>query len=219
MGEELQEDEVVVLVGDDAGEVVGFAEEEAARVVFGGDGGEIGAEPEGGADTGTHVAEVLSAAGSGLVRDEAEGDLRGRAVEGGAVRDPAAVDDGDERSGRDFTVVDVGFCAGIDRTFEFFDVGSVDPQVARSETVRRTSRDGGDGTGDFGSGRRVRRECLEVYGMCHLTMVAWLEPTLGSGVGALHKVYDEVGDLGLDRDLSRLSRSVRLLPPLCKPSM
>ena len=33
LGEELQEDEVVVAVGDDAGQVVGFGEDEAVRVV------------------------------------------------------------------------------------------------------------------------------------------------------------------------------------------
>jgi hypothetical protein len=40
LGEELEEDEIVVAIGDDAWEIVGFGEDETVGVVGFGDGGE-----------------------------------------------------------------------------------------------------------------------------------------------------------------------------------
>ena len=61
LGEELEENEVVVAVGEDAGEVVGFGEDEAVGVVGGGDWGEFSAELEGGGDAEAEVVEILLA--------------------------------------------------------------------------------------------------------------------------------------------------------------
>lgn len=108
LGEELEDDEVVVAVGDDAGEVVGLGEDEAAGVVFHGLGGYFVAEGEGGEDS---LAELLEVGGSGecgFVRDDSYCDLRRGAVEAGAEGDAAAVHDGDECSGLDLGGADWG---------------------------------------------------------------------------------------------------------------
>ena len=99
LGEQLQEDEVVVAVGDDAGEVVGLGEDQAVRVVFRSDRGELAAERERGFDAGSQVNEVLLAREGGGARDEARDDLRGGGVERGAERDLAVVDYGDQGAG------------------------------------------------------------------------------------------------------------------------
>ena len=96
LGEELEDGEVVVSVDDDAGERVGFAEDEAEGV---GLGGELGAEGEGGAAIRPRtVARYASRLRAGFGGDHAEGDLGGVAIEGGAEGNGAAVDDGDEGS-------------------------------------------------------------------------------------------------------------------------
>ncbi len=120
--EELDEDEVVVAVGDDAGEVVGLGEDEAVGVGGLGDGGEVAAELESGVDAGAEVGEVLMAREAGCAGDEASGDLRGGGVERGAERDLAGVGEGDEG-------------AGVWGELIGFEIGFVDPEVACAETV------------------------------------------------------------------------------------
>ena len=51
LGEELEDDEVVVAVGDDAGESVGLGEDESAGVVFHGLGSYFVPEGEGGEES------------------------------------------------------------------------------------------------------------------------------------------------------------------------
>ena len=99
LGEELQEDQVVVTVGNDAGEVVGLGEDQTVRVVFRSDRSEFAAERECRFDASLEIGEVLLACESGCARDEARGDFGGCRVERGAERDLAAVDYGDERAG------------------------------------------------------------------------------------------------------------------------
>ena len=97
--EQLQENEVVIAIGDDAGEVVGLGEDQAVRVVFGSDRGELATERERGCDAGSQVNEVLLAREGGRARDEARDDLRGGGIECGAERDLAVVDYGDQGAG------------------------------------------------------------------------------------------------------------------------
>jgi len=122
LGEELEENEVVVAVGEDAGEVVGFGEDEAVGVVGGGDWGEFSAELEGGGDAEAEVVEILLAGEIGRGGDEAGGDLRGGGVDG-CAEGFAGGGEGDESAGGG-----VGVLMG-------FEVGAVDPEVAGEEAV------------------------------------------------------------------------------------
>ena len=124
----MEEDKVVVAVCEDAGEVVGFREEEAVGVVGGGDWGELAAELESGGDAEAKVVEILPAGEIGGRRDEAGGDLRGGGVDGGAERF-AGGGEGDESARGGFGVL-FGF-----------EVGAVDPEVAGVEAVGGAASD------------------------------------------------------------------------------
>ena len=84
LGEELQEDEVVVAVGDDAGKIVSLGEDEAVRVVLRRGGSKLSAKLQRGVDAGAEVGKVLRAAERGRARDEACGDGGRRRIECGA---------------------------------------------------------------------------------------------------------------------------------------
>ena len=129
LGEELEEDEVGVEVGDDAGELVGFGEDEAGGVVFVTGGGELVAQGEGCGGALGDVFEVGFAGEGRKVRDEAQRDLRGGGEDGGAERGAAGVKDGDEGTGGDVGAAGCGA--------ELGDVGAVDPEVAGAEAVAR----------------------------------------------------------------------------------
>ena len=99
LGEQLQKDEVVVAVGDDAGKIVGLGEDEAMRVVLRRRGSKLAAELERGVDAGAEVGEVLRAAERGRARDEARGDGGRGGIECGAERNLARVCDRNESPG------------------------------------------------------------------------------------------------------------------------
>jgi hypothetical protein len=108
--EDLQAKNVVVAIDYEAGEKVGFAEDDAVGV---GVADYFLAISEG---VGDPLAKQRREIGDRLVRDEANGDLRGAGVESGAEGLATLVRDGDEGAGRDI----VGE----------HDVGAVDPNVA-----------------------------------------------------------------------------------------
>ena len=123
LGEKLDEDEIVVTIGDDAGEIVGLREYEAVRIVGGSYRSELTAECECGFDAGTEVSEVLRAGESWSARNEARGNHRFGRIERGAERDVTGIGEGDEGAGREI---------GMRGRFE---IGAIDPEMAGAETV------------------------------------------------------------------------------------
>lgn len=128
-GEELHDDERAVFVDDEAGQLVGFAEAEAAGVVGGVEHGL--AARDGRAQT---AFEQLEKGGviEGVARYEAQSDLRDRAVESGAEEDSAVV--GHRHQGF--------FWMGRD---DCFDVGCKNPEMAGAEPVGGAAIDHGAG--------------------------------------------------------------------------
>ena len=88
-GEELHDYDSGVFVDDEAGEIVGFGEDETAGVGFRAE--ERLAAIDGGSQAVGELGEPLGL-GDEFAGDEAQGDLRDGAVEGGAERDAAVVD-------------------------------------------------------------------------------------------------------------------------------
>jgi hypothetical protein len=62
---QLQQDEIVVAIGDDARKVIGFGEDQAMRVVLCVEGREFAAELQGGCDSFAQLREVLIAGEGG----------------------------------------------------------------------------------------------------------------------------------------------------------
>ena len=87
-GQELQHNQVAVLVGDEAGQLVGLAEAQAAGVV-----GVVEQRLAAGDGRAQARREQLEPCGfvEGFARDEAQRDLRRRAVERGAQKQSALV--------------------------------------------------------------------------------------------------------------------------------
>ena len=114
LGEELDDDEVVVAVDDDAGEVVCLGEDEAGGVaaceVVGGCDAELVAKRDGGVEADAEELEEGCAVECGFGGDEPDGDLGGGAIDAGADGSGFGVEDGDDGSGRNGG----GFCPGME---------------------------------------------------------------------------------------------------------
>ncbi len=125
----LQDDEVVVLVDDEAGQLIGFAEAEPAGVGVAGE--ERLAADDGGAEAGLKQFEPALPV-ERFAGDEAEGDLRRRAIERRANEQAAAVGHLEQR-GR------IVGCLILDG----FNVRGVDPEVAGAKAVCSAAADAG----------------------------------------------------------------------------
>ena len=122
--EQLQEDEVVVTVGDDAGKIVGLGEDEAVRIVGRRHWRKLATKLQRSVDAGAQVGKVLGAAERGRARDEARGDGGCRRIERGAQRNLARVGDRDQRPRLE--------CRGGLLRFE---IGAIDPEMAGAKPV------------------------------------------------------------------------------------
>jgi len=138
-GEQLDDDDAGVFVDDEAGELVGFTEDEAAGVREGVEHG--AAAGDGGAETVCEEGEP-GRLGDQFASNDAEGKLGGRAEERGAEENAAAIDDGDE----------AGWFAGPE--FKSHELRGVDPEVALAERFGGSAGDNRIGGGDveFGGG-------------------------------------------------------------------
>ena len=142
-GEELQNDQVAVFVGDDAGQFVGLAEAKTAGVVGGVE--QRFAPRDGRAQPCLEQFEPCGLI-DGLARDEAQRDLRRGTVESRAEEEAAVVGDRQQKPGRLLWIL-----AGAKR----LNVRSVDPQMAGAQTIGGAARDDGSRKSDRLPLRRV----------------------------------------------------------------
>ena len=135
LGQQLNDDQRAVLVDDQAGQLVGLAEAEAAGV---GAFVEQGLPPPD--RRAQPVFEQLEPGGlvDGLARDHPERNLRTGAVERRSQQQPTAIGHGQQR----------GRVAG--GQFDRFNVGGVDPQMAGTQPVGGAAADLGAGNPGFG---------------------------------------------------------------------
>jgi len=126
--EELEQDKIVIAIGDDAGKVVRLSKDKTVRVVGTCDGSEFAAESECGFNAAAKLGEILFAGECGSARDDARRDHRCRRIKRSAERDVACIGDCDQRAGLD----SVGW-----RRIE---VGAINPEVAGAKTVCGAAR-------------------------------------------------------------------------------
>ena len=130
MAEKLEEHDGTVLVGDDAGNTIGLAEEEAARAVLRRDGRQCVPQRERGMNTLFEQQQEALPGEPGLPCEQADSDGGRGAVRARAERETAAVDDGHETPGR-----------GHGRRRGCLDLRAIDPQMTGTQTIRRTAGD------------------------------------------------------------------------------
>ena len=94
LGENLHRENVVVAIDDEAGQEIGFAEDHAVGI------GVVDDRLAIGDGIGDALAQQRREIGDRLVRDQADGDLRGAGIERGAEGLAAMIGDGDQRAGR-----------------------------------------------------------------------------------------------------------------------
>jgi hypothetical protein len=93
--EQLERDDVVVLVGDEAGNLIGFAEDDAIGIAIADYAATIGD------GIGNPMTDEIDEIGDGSASDNAKSDLRRAAVDGGGDGFATRVDDIDETAGCD----------------------------------------------------------------------------------------------------------------------